>query len=140
MVGGFGFGIGLVFSTEINEMRRNSSSGSGNTTEQLLPEENLPPAAIARRMFYTGCACLPVFWIMATIQFRAILYASAEDAAKKVCELVSYSHPQQQDADLRHWVVRCAIGSVVSIVALFSWIVIFQLKWKDWHMEGLLMV
>lgn len=40
----------------------------------VLPEDNLPPAEVARRMFVAGCACLPVLWILATYNFRAALF------------------------------------------------------------------
>lgn len=44
-----------------------------------------------------------------------------------------------QDVELRYWVLRCAIGAVASSLAFLAWVCIFQLKWRDWHMEVLLM-
>ncbi|KAJ8608377.1 hypothetical protein CTAYLR_008149 [Chrysophaeum taylorii] len=92
------------------EAQRRSKQG-------VLPEETLPAADIARRMFFAGCACLPIFWILAT---------------------ATYWHDAKEDPDLRYWVRRCAVGAATSTLLFVTWVAVFRCKYEDWHLEGLL--
>lgn len=95
--------------------------------QSVLPEEGLSDLEVARRLFLTGCAGLPVLWLFSAVTYRrALLDATA-------------------DAELRSWVrrsVRChpspptssqAVGAAVAASLLVAWTLVFHLKWRDWN-------
>ncbi|CAF2231322.1 unnamed protein product, partial [Rotaria magnacalcarata] len=59
-----------------------------------------------------GCACLPLLWIINAIWFYK--------QAFKV-------EPYPQQAEIRKYVIRSAIGTFIWIIIIVSWNIIFQL-------------
>ena len=86
-----------------------------------LPEDRLSDPQIARRMFLVGCLALPVIWAVAVVRYRKVLCGHAD-----------------ADDELRTWVRRSALGLGLAVAAFVSWTVVYQTKWKEWHLEYLM--
>jgi hypothetical protein len=81
----------------------------GNMTRNTA---QIADAEVARKMFFGGCLCLPWLWIVNTFHFRQHLFRS--DA----------------NPDVQKWVRKSFVGAIVASIALFSWVLYFQLNWR----------
>lgn len=88
-----------------------------------LPEPRLSDTQIARRLFLTGCALLPVIWAVAVVRYRRVLFT-----------------PYDAEDELRRWVRLSAGGLAVSVAAFAVWTAIFQMKMEDYGLDFLLVV
>lgn len=71
-------------------------------------------AAVARKLFWAGCACLPWLWVLCLLHYRAKLW----DAR---------THPA-----LRWYLRAQACGLVLSTAAFVAWVTVFQMRWRGW--------
>ena len=88
-----------------------------------LPEPRLTDTQIARRLFLTGCAALPVVWAVAVVKYRKALMS-----------------PYDAEDELRRWVRRSAGGLAAAVAAFVAWTVVFQTRVDAWHLDFLLVV
>lgn len=81
---------------------------------QPPPPEEIELEAVARKMFYGGCALLPWLWLVNIIYFRK-LYFSAE------CP-----------PGVKHYVQKSTIGFVTVTTLWIVWCVVFQTTYQSW--------
>ena len=95
-----------------------SKMPSASTEDPDRPSEIEPSEieieAVARKMFYGGCALLPWLWLVNIIYFRK-LYFSPE------CP-----------PGVKKWVGRSSIGFLVVTTLWIIWCIIFQTTYKSW--------
>lgn len=95
-----------------------NQNNRGNFTRNLNKESD---AGIAKKMFFGGCFFLPWLWAVNVMHYRA------------------YLRDPKIDPQVTKWVRLETIGFCFYTLLLVSWIVIFQLHWKEWNWQGLLL-
>ena len=96
----------------MDELPRPSAAAASN--ERQTPRAEIEIEAVARKMFYGGCALLPWLWLVNIIYFRKLYFSS--DCPPGV----------------RKWVHRSSVGFVTVTVLWIIWCIVFQTTYKTW--------
>ena len=103
----------------------------GNMTRNTA---QVADADVARKMFFGGCLCLPWLWIVNSFHFRQHLFSPSAKPDVQQCEcaergvalLLGISNRLRFIAGVR----KSFVGAIVASIALFSWVMYFQLNWR----------
>mmetsp|Transcript_15710 Transcript_15710/g.59755 ORF Transcript_15710/g.59755 Transcript_15710/m.59755 type:complete len:108 (-) Transcript_15710:137-460(-) len=79
-------------------------------------------AKLAKRLFTVGCFFLPWLWIVNALYFWARIRADESRVSEAA----------------KPWIWRSTIGGAVSVVLVFVWAILVQLKWEEWGLESIL--
>jgi presenilin enhancer 2 len=85
-----------------------------DTSRQPAVVRELEIEAVARKMFYGGCALLPWLWLVNIIYFRKLYFST--DCPRGV----------------KKWVKRSSVGFISVTTLWIIWCVVFQTTYKSW--------
>ncbi|KAI3387571.1 hypothetical protein SNEBB_005332 [Seison nebaliae] len=74
---------------------------------------------LCQKYFYIGCAALPLVWLINCFWFGSYAFGKS-----------------RRDPQIRRYVISSAIGFIISMIALTTWIIVFQKKRVDWGEFG----
>ena len=89
-------------------------------------------ADVARKMFFGGCLCLPWLWIVNSFHFRHHLFGSDPSVNIDVqkCKCAKTCDNPLLIMFFSIGVRKSFVGAIVASIALFSWVLYFQLNWR----------
>ncbi|KAF4318460.1 hypothetical protein BBO99_00007385 [Phytophthora kernoviae] len=95
------------------------ANNRGNFTRNLNKEAD---DKVARKMFFGGCAFLPWLHLVNVIFYRKQFLDATMDPSVTI------------------WVRRSFMGFCFWTVLFLSWVLVFQLNWKDFGWQSIVMV
>jgi len=93
---------------------------------------------LAKRFFLMGCLGLPWLWAVSVMYFWPKVYSGRSTISTSSSSSSGSSAarrgggPPQGNPELRKWVGRSLVGAVVGFGLLFGWVILFQLRWREW--------
>ena len=94
---------------------------------------------LAKRFFLMGCLGLPWLWAVSVMYFWPKVYSGRSTSSTSSISSSSSSSAArrggatpQGNPELRKWVGRSLVGAVVGFGLLFGWVILFQLRWREW--------
>jgi hypothetical protein len=94
------------------------AAANGEAPPALKPTHDERDVAVARKLFWAGCAFLPWLWIMCLLHYRERWFDAGAPPALR-------------------WYLRAqAVGLVLATAAFVAWEVVFQLGWRSWGALG----
>lgn len=104
------------------------------------PTREEAQVVLAKRFFFMGCLGLPWLFAVSVMYFWPKVYSgSSISSAGNSSSSSSGSmmvrrggEPPHGNPELRKWVGRSLVGAVVGFGLLFGWVILFQLRWREW--------
>lgn len=139
-------------SVPVLEESRTNAQGDGNNRGNFTRNTNKEPDdAIARKMFFGGCVCLPWLHLVNIIFYRKQFLDPTVDPTVTLCTLSAAPECPYcvfcyclRSLRVVHLAVvgvrRSFLGFSFWTVVFLTWAIIFQLKWKDFGWSSLVMV
>ncbi|KAI0231627.1 Gamma-secretase subunit pen-2 [Lamellibrachia satsuma] len=94
-----------------------SRGGHQQNTMDLSRMKNTTKLTLCRKYYLGGFACLPFLWFINVVWFFREAFTKP-------------SFPQQ--AQMKQYVIRSAVGALLWLAVIITWIVIFQVNRADW--------
>ena len=89
---------------------------------------------LAKRFFLMGCLGLPWLWAVSVLYFWPRVYSGRSSSSTGTGSSSSSGAARRDggNPELRKWVGRSLVGAVVGFGLLFGWVILFQLRWREW--------